>query len=162
VAHPFHCCSDFGTASSRRSQRSAFWHSLTHCALDACSAVTPRAHWRRFAHDAAPRLHPRALRSRLGAAAFTCISEMSASSADFCSVSSVRACLCHPTAAQAIALMPTKPAAAQDQHDAGERIISIFVAEKFYFLVTNFTNCVIRHLPALASRFGLPAITRCM
>jgi hypothetical protein len=29
--------------------------------------------------------------------------------------------------------------------DAGERIISLFVAEKFYFLGTNFANCVSRH-----------------
>ena len=48
------------------------------------------------------------------------------------------------------------------KRDTGERKISLFLAEKFHFLVTNFTNCVTRHLPALASRFGLPAITRCM
>jgi hypothetical protein len=30
------------------------------------------------------------------------------------------------------------------QGDAGEREISLFMAEKFHFLVTYFTNCVIR------------------
>src|ERR1700732_3357892 len=32
------------------------------------------------------------------------------------------------------------------QRDAGKRNISLFLAEKFHFLVTNFTNSVIRHL----------------
>lgn len=33
-------------------------------------------------------------------------------------------------------------------HGADERTIAILVAENFYFLVTNFTSCVIRHLGA--------------